>query len=100
MEDKNMIPYIAHEGIVARLERIIKRLTIALIICVILIFASNALWLYSWCQYDYASNAQQFVSVDGKEGIANYIGNDGTINNGKNSSDNKAEKDTNQEEQE
>lgn len=86
--DEKQIPYIAYEAEQARSERNIKRLIIALIISVILIFASNALWLYAWCQYDYSSEkTTSVVDVDGKQGNANYIGNNGDINNGKNSSE-------------
>lgn len=88
MEEKMaQIPFVAHEGSLTRMERIIKRLVVALIITIVLMFASNALWLYAWMQYDYSSNAttSETVTVDGKDGIANYIGNDGDINNGKNS---------------
>ena len=45
----------ALEIICTRLDRVIKRLCIALIICIVLMFASNALWLYAWMQYDYES---------------------------------------------
>lgn len=74
------VPYIVHEASMARMERQIKRLWIAVIIAVCLLFASNAAWLYAWCQYDYSS--EEIVTVDGKDGIANYIGNDGDIVNG------------------
>ena len=77
MEEK--VPYIVHEGEVARLERTIKRLVIVVIISIALIFASNAIWLYAWNQYDYESSDTQIVKVDGKDGNANYIGNDGVI---------------------
>lgn len=97
MEDKEKIPYIVHEGVVARMERIIKRLTIALVICILLIFASNALWLYFWNQYNYTGETQS-IMVDSKDGIANYIGNDGSIVNGSDNSD-QEEKDSNAEEQ-
>lgn len=86
MPDKNTaqenVSYIVHEGILAREERHIKRLVIALIVAIILIFASNAIWLYAWFQYDYVST--ETITIDGKDGIANYIGNDGDIYNGKN----------------
>lgn len=70
----------------ARNERTIKRLIISLIIAVVLIFASNALWLYAWMQCDYTdTESTETVDVDGSgDGIANYIGNDGDINNGEN----------------
>ena len=81
MEDncKDMVPYIVHESSMARQERTIKRLIIALIFSVMLAFTSNALWLLAWTSYDYTS---EDISVDGTDGVANYIGNDGDINNG------------------
>ena len=74
------VPYLVFEGQMARNERSIKRLVIALIIAVILIFATNMAWLYAWNLYDYSTET---VEIDSGEGIANYIGNDGEINNGK-----------------
>ena len=78
------IPYFAHEGMLARQDRTIKRLSIALVLSIILIFASNVIWLYAWMQYDYTGEETQIqtVDVDAKEGVANYIGNNGSINNG------------------
>lgn len=75
------IPYLAYEGAMARNERAVKRLVIALILAISMIFASNGIWLYCWMQYDYSS--EEIVTVDGKDGVANYIGNDGDITNGK-----------------
>ena len=74
------VPYIVHESSMARMERQIKRLWIAVIVAIVLLFASNAAWIYAWCQYDYSS--EEIVTVDGKDGIANYIGDDGDIVNG------------------
>ena len=76
------VPYIVHESSMARMERQVKRGWIALVVAVCLLFASNAAWLYAWCQYDYSS--EEVVTVDGKDGVANYIGNDGDIVNGEN----------------
>lgn len=87
MDDKMcLIPYVVHEGSVARIERITKRITAALIVTIILLFVSNCAWLYAWMQYDYSSSATttETVTIDGKDGVANYIGNDGDINNGEN----------------
>ena len=50
---ENDVPYIVFEGEQARNERHIKRLWIALIILITLMFASNAIWLYAWTLYDY-----------------------------------------------
>lgn len=80
----NKVDYAVVEGIQIRHERTVKRLIIALIIALLLVFASNALWLYAWCQYDYTSEETQSVveqkADDGSN--ANYIGQSGEINNG------------------
>ena len=76
------VPYIVHESSMARMERQIKRLWIALIASVCLLFASNAAWLFAWCQYDY-SRDEIVVEQDAQDGgNANYIVNDGDIVNG------------------
>lgn len=86
MEDKIMtVPYIVYEGEQARNERNVKRLIIALVVSIVVLFVSNAMWLMAWMQYDYSG--EELVTVDGREGIANYIGNDGSIFNGENSGD-------------
>ena len=77
MEERTTIPYIVHEGTMVRMERQIKRITVALIVTVILMFVSNALWLYAWVQYDYTGEtATTRITQDG-QGI-NTIG-DGNV---------------------
>lgn len=75
------IPYIVYEQSETRHERTIKRFIVFAIIAIIAIVGSNAVWLYCWMQYDYVETT---VELDGGEGNANYIGNDGEINNGTN----------------
>ena len=76
------VPFIVYEGTIARFERTIKRLIIVLGITILLLFASNALWIYEWNQYDYED-----ISIDNTDGgNANYIGASGVINNAQNSS--------------
>ena len=73
------VPYIVHESSMARMERQIKRLWIALIVCIALIFASNAGWLIYESQYEtlgYSYDYQQ----DGQG--TNIIGNGNDVNNG------------------
>lgn len=84
--DKNNVnvPYIVFEGEVARAERHVKRLLIALVITIALLFISNMIWLNAWTQYDYAEDTITVDSEDG--GNANYIGEDGEITNGESSS--------------
>lgn len=67
------VPYIFHEDAMVRGERREKRLWIALIVAIIMIFASNAIWLYEWCQYDYVSEETSTVYQQDGEGV-NIIG--------------------------
>lgn len=73
------VPYIAHEAEVARLERMIKRLVQVIIICIALMFVSNALWLYYWNQYEYVGE-ETSVTQDGL-GV-NIIGAYNEVNDG------------------
>lgn len=82
MEEQMTVPYIVYESAMARNERHTKRLVIALIISIMMIVATNIAWLYVWNSYEYVGDSS--VTVEG-EGNANYIGNDGDINNGENS---------------
>ena len=74
------VPYIVFESEQARHERTVKRLVIALLISITMLFASNLAWLWFFNQFDITSEE---IMVDGTEqGNANYIGADGVINNG------------------
>ena len=88
-EEKEMqltVPYIMHEAAQARAERTIKRLIIALITSIILLFATNVLWIWNNSQYDFV-DGEVNVDTEGEEN-ANYIGQDGDIYNGTNNSQN------------
>lgn len=78
------VPYVVYESSMARNERTIKKLIIALIVTILLIFASNGIWLYAWMQYDYSGTYEEvIVEQDAQDGgDTNYIGNDGEIYNG------------------
>ena len=66
------------EGAMARMERSNRRLFIAIIITIILLFLSNLAWLYIWNQYDYVDDG---YSVDlGGDGIATFVGERGNVN--------------------
>ena len=84
MEEKNAVPYIFHEGCLARDERIIKRLVIALIIAIVLMFASNGLWLYAWMQYDYEGETtrESIVTAATQDGEGVNIFGSGDVNYG------------------
>lgn len=79
---KEPVPYIVYEHTMAKFERTIKRLIIVIIVAVVMLFASNMAWLYTWNQYDYSE-----VTIDSKDGgNANYIGTSGIISNGESGS--------------
>lgn len=64
-----------------RHERREKRFIIAIVISVLLMFASNACWLWAWCQYDYESTTEETIYQQDGEGT-NIIGNSNEVNNG------------------
>lgn len=70
------VPYIVHESEVARLERITKRLWILVLVLVILLVATNGIWIWYESQWE---TVQTTVTQENGEGINNYIGNDGDI---------------------
>ena len=73
------VPYIVYEGAQARQERTVKKLVVIIIICIAMLFATNAIWLYAWMQYDYSSE-EVVYSQDGR-GI-NIIGNQNEVEHG------------------
>ena len=81
-ENRAEVAYIVYESAMARAERHIKRLIIALVVAIVTLAVTNMLWLYEWSQYDYTG---ENTIVEARYGTANYIGNDGDIygeNNG------------------
>lgn len=78
--DDSRVPFIVYEGTIARFERTVKRLIILVGITILLLFASNAIWIYEWNQYDY----QDVIMDNNDGGNANFMGAgaSGVINNG------------------
>lgn len=77
-EEKNAVPYIVHEGVLARMERQLRRQFITIIILIVALILSNSVWLYSFMQYDYSSE-MIMASQDGR-GINIVGGGDGEGN--------------------
>lgn len=77
MEERS-VPYIVHEGAMARMERTIKRLWILVVLLAVLLVATNAAWIYYESQF-----TDEIVTVEQESdtGNNNYIGNDGDIIN-------------------
>lgn len=74
------VEYIVYEGAMARNERHVKRLWIALIVLIVTLLLCNGAWLLYFSQYDFANYDYSLSTEDG--GDANFIGNDGDIYNG------------------
>jgi len=75
------ISLIAHESMLSRMERTIKRLWILAIILVVALIGSNAAWIYYESQWEVVETTE--VTQENSNGLNNYIGNSGDIYNGK-----------------
>lgn len=85
--DNIIMSRLAFERMQAKDERNDRWRNIIIIILIILLALTNGAWMYAWNQYDYSDTASFSVDVDACEGgNANYIGNNGDINNGENKS--------------
>lgn len=90
MENENNIimSKYAFERMQAKDERNDRFRNITILVLIILLVVTNAMWLIAWNQYDYV-DTEDYYSVDldsGEGGNANYIGNDGDIYNGEGNS--------------
>ena len=78
MEQENLsVPYIVHEGDMARLERTVKRLWILCILLAVMLIGTNAAWF--WYENQFIDEVT--ITQENDDGYNNYIGNDGDINN-------------------
>ena len=73
------VPYIVHECAVARLERVIKRMWVLVLLLIILFVASNGAGILWESQYQ---TIETTITQENADGYNNYIGNDGDIVNG------------------
>ena len=54
------VPYIVHEGAVARLERVIKRMWVLVILLIILFVASNGAWIWWESQFEKVKTVETY----------------------------------------
>lgn len=84
------IPFVAHEAMMDRLERTIRRLWILCILLVFLLVASNALWIYYESQFEEVVTTtdlmQKVDTTDGGNAIVNGTGR--LVVNGENNTEN------------
>lgn len=79
MEENNItVPYIVHEGDMARLERTVKRLWILCILLVLMLVGSNSYWLWYESQFeDVVVTTTQEVEQDADDSGSNtFVGGD------------------------
>lgn len=74
MEQRISIDYIAHEAIVARMERIINKLWIALLIMIFLFTASNAMWIWRESQFEDVVSTETVTQDSGENGVNTFTG--------------------------
>lgn len=67
MEEKN-IPYFAHEGDMARMERTNKRFFIIIIILIIALIGTNAAWIYYEAQFQVQETTTVQQEAEWEEG--------------------------------
>jgi predicted metal-binding membrane protein len=64
MEEQMTVPYIVHESAMARSERHIRRLVIALIVAVVMIAVTNIVWLYYESRFDTMEYSQDGAGIN------------------------------------
>ena len=76
------IDYIVFRDEIADNRWVIKRLVVALIVAIALLFVSNMAWLYAWNQFDYSSETVTTTADSEGDGVAvNITGGSGGVNN-------------------
>ena len=90
MENNNdniIMSRLAFERMQSKDEKNDRWRNITIIVLIILLVVTNAMWLIAWNQYDYVDTEEYSVDLDADDGgNANYIGNDGDIYNGESNS--------------
>lgn len=80
------IPYIAHEGMMARLERTIKRLWVTTIVLIFLLVGTNVAWM--WHESQFEGVVTTTYEADAMDGGNAVINGEGSVNiNGESKSD-------------
>lgn len=73
------VPYVVHEGVMSRLERVIKRLWIALIMTIILLVGTNGAWIWYESQYEDSVTTTETYEAGADDGGTAIVSGDGDI---------------------
>lgn len=71
------VPYVVFESELARLERIIHRQFVLIVIAILLLVGTNAYWI--WYENQFIDEVT--VTQENDDGHNNYVDGNGTINN-------------------
>lgn len=82
MENKT-IPFYAHESMMTRMERTIRRLWILCIVLILLLAGTNAAWLWYEMQFEDVVTTNEITQDVNSDGGGDAIVNDGVHINGK-----------------
>lgn len=76
IENNTTVSYLAHEGMLARMERANRRLWIIIIILIVLLFGTNAAWIYYEAQFGetVTETITKEATTDGGHAIINDNG--------------------------
>lgn len=81
------VPYIVHEGAMARQERTIKRLFIIILVLIVLLVGSNIAWIIYESQFEeYTTSTEVSQDVDSENGDA-YVAGIGDVSVGESKTD-------------
>lgn len=85
---QNMIPYIAYESELARLERIVRKMFVIIIVLIAMLVGTNACWIWYESQFEEVTTTTQEVTQDVDSGDGgDAIINDGVHINGESEAD-------------
>lgn len=62
----------AFESAITRYEKIIHRLIVVVVLSLVMLFISNAVWIYAWKQLDFADS----TIINNTEGTTSFVGGD------------------------
>ena len=75
--DNKDVPYMVHEGDMARMERNSRRLWIIVLVLIVLLVGSNIAWLcYENSMEEVSTTVEQEVEQDNDSGDNNFVGGD------------------------
>ena len=73
------VPFAAHESEMARNERTVKRLVYVIVLLIVLLFGSNAAWLYYESQFETVETTTETYEAIADDGGNAVVNSDGSV---------------------